>query len=265
MQPFYFGQPEKSLFGIYHPPSGDRARNCGIVICHPMGREYILGYRALRQLAYQLARAGFAVLRFDYYGCGDSAGEGHEGSLTQWVGDTEMAIEEVKSRGALSKICLIGARIGAVVALQLGSKRSDIEAVVLWDPVVNGKDYLDDLIAQHQEWLNDRPRSTLPPNPRKEMLEVLGFPIGPALEENLKQLTLLHVKTCLGRRVLTVETNGSSHGRQLHDCLKGAGWDSEYEHISAPRVWQRRAGYDNAVVPLKILQGIVGWASRITS
>jgi pimeloyl-ACP methyl ester carboxylesterase len=263
--PFYFGKTDKALFGIYHPPANDRDRRCGIVLCQPMGSEYILGYRALRQLALQLARAGFSVLRFDYYGCGDSAGEAHEGSLTQWLTDTETAIEEIKSHGTFSKICLIGARIGAAVALQVGSKRSDIEAVVLWDPVVDGKDYLNDLIAQHQEWLNDRPRSTPPPDPSKEMLEVLGFPIGPALEENLKQLNLLHVKTCPARRVLTLETDITGHGRQLNDYLKEVGWDSEYQHISAPRVWQRRTGYDNAVVPLQTLQGIVGWASRITS
>ncbi len=265
MTPFYFGRPEKSLFGIYHPPANDRDRSCGVVLCQPIGSEYILGYRGLRQLAFQLASNGFAVLRFDYYGCGDSAGDAHEGSLTQWLGDAEAAIQEIKSRGAVSKICLVGARIGAAVALLVGSKRSDIEAVVLWDPVVDGTDYLADLIAQQQEWLNDRPKSTPPPDSSNEMLEALGFPIGPALEENLKQLNLLHVNTCSARHVLTLETDMTDHGRQLNDYLKVTGWDSEYEHISAPRVWLRRTGYDNAVVPSQTLQGIVRWASRITT
>ena len=265
MTPFYFGKHDKSLFGIYHPPANDRVRRCGIVLCQPMGREYILGYRALRQLGLQLARAGFGVLRFDYYGCGDSAGEAEDASLTQWLSDTEAAIEEIKSRTGLPKICLIGARIGAAVALQVGSKRSDVDAAVLWDPVVDGKDHLADLITQHKEWLNNRPKPKPAQDARNDMLEVLGFPIGSALDEHLKQLNLLQVHACRETCILTLETDVTDQGRQLNESLKSAGWEAEYQHIPAPRVWQRRTEYDNAVVPLQALQAIVGWVSRITS
>jgi exosortase A-associated hydrolase 2 len=206
MQPFYFGRSEKSLFGIYHPPSGDRTRKCGIVICHPIGREYILGYRALRQLAYQLARAGFAVLRFDYYGCGDSAGDSGEGSVPQWMNDIEAAIEEVKHRGGSTKICLVGVRLGAALGVLVGTPRSDVEAIVLWDPVVDGKHYVTDLMAQHQEWLNERSTETQTPQSMQQTLEVLGYPFNATLQEDLKRVNLLTVERCPAEHVLTLES-----------------------------------------------------------
>lgn len=265
MQPFYFGRPDKSLFGIYHPPSGDRTRDCGIVICYPMGREYILGYRALRQLAYQLTRAGFAVLRFDYYGCGDSSGDAHEGSVTQWMTDIETAIEEVKHRGDSSKICLIGARLGAGLGVLVGSQRSDVETIVLWDPVVDGKNYVTDLIAQHQEWLNERTTElqTLPST--QQTLEVLGYPFSATLQDGLERVNLLDVGRCPAKHVLTLESDKTSSGKQLSDHWRETGADSEYQHISGSRVWLRSQGADNVVVPAQILHAIVGWVSRITS
>jgi len=262
MQPFYFGRPDKSLFGIYHPPSGERTRNCGIVICHPIGREYILGYRALRQLAYQLTRAGFAVLRFDYYGCGDSPGDALEGSITQWINDIETAIAEIKSCGKLSRICLIGARLGATLSVVVGTQHADLEAIVLWDPVVDGKHYLDNLIGQHQEWLDERPTSMQLSEPNKE---ILGFPITQALEEDLQQLNVLNVKIRPARHALTLETDKTHYGLQLSDHLRATGANSEYQHISTPRVWLRERRGDNVVVPAQILRAIVGWVSRNTT
>ena len=49
------------------------ARQSAIVLCQPLGHGYLRAHRAFRNLAVSLASQGFHVLRFDYYGCGDSA------------------------------------------------------------------------------------------------------------------------------------------------------------------------------------------------
>ena len=264
MKPFYFRDSGKSLFGIYHPPSSHRARKCGIVICHPIGHEYIHGYRALRQLANQLARAGFAVLRFDYYGCGDSAGDAIQATLLQWLNDVHAAIDEIRSRAHVSKIGLIGARLGATLSLLVGSERSDVDATVLWDPVVNGKRYIAGLIAQHHEWLDERPTRLRAGEADKQVLEVLGFPINAALREGIERLDLLMLNRVPVKRVLTLEGDKTDRGVQLSEHLKAAGAESDYQHVAASRVWLRKQGGDNVVVPVQILQAIVNWTSRIT-
>lgn len=80
MEPFYFGTPDEPLFGIYHPPVSEPVRDVGVLLCYPIGHEYIVSHRFYRQLSIRLAEAGFHVLRFDYYASGDSGGECELGS-----------------------------------------------------------------------------------------------------------------------------------------------------------------------------------------
>ncbi len=51
----------------------------------------------LRRLALTLAKSGLNVLRFDYFGVGNSGGESDEIDLDGWRRDIEMAIDELKS------------------------------------------------------------------------------------------------------------------------------------------------------------------------
>src|SRR5260221_12888570 len=97
MTPFQFGSSERRLFGVYDPA----AHNTGglvraAVICYPSSDEQSHAYRTLRQLAARLSQAGIHVLRFDYYGTGDSAGETGQGNAAGWCRDIETAIAELK-------------------------------------------------------------------------------------------------------------------------------------------------------------------------
>src|SRR5262245_31625053 len=97
--PMYFGPTDAALFGWYHAPAGDRSPTAGVVICPPLGHEYINSHRSLRHLADALADAGMAALRFDYYGTGDSA-EVDQGAdeLAAWMTSIHEAIPAVRSR-----------------------------------------------------------------------------------------------------------------------------------------------------------------------
>jgi uncharacterized protein len=134
--PFYFGVPGKALFGCLHLPHPNGGRDCGVVICQPVGHDYINSHRALCQLALRLADAGFPVLRFDYYGCGDSRGEDTDGDIPEWLLNISQAILETKQRIGISNICLIGLRLGASLAMLKASKSNRTATLVLWDPVV---------------------------------------------------------------------------------------------------------------------------------
>jgi hypothetical protein len=51
MTPIHFGSRERMLFGIYYPAAAKPVREAGVVICPPVGTEYVQTYRALLQVA----------------------------------------------------------------------------------------------------------------------------------------------------------------------------------------------------------------------
>src|SRR5690242_1202032 len=134
--PFYFGSPDEPLFGCYHAPRPGQERKCVVVICQPIGHEYIYCHRALRQLAVRLSDSGFPVLRFDYFGCGDSSGSTEEGGIRQWLRDISSAISEARHRAGVAQVCLVGFRLGGALSMITAAERGDIDSLVLWDPVV---------------------------------------------------------------------------------------------------------------------------------
>jgi pimeloyl-ACP methyl ester carboxylesterase len=143
MMPFYFGASERRLFGLYEPAAGGGAVERAAVLCQPFGGEYVFAHRSMRQLAVRLASVGFHTLRFDYFGTGDSAGEAAEADLAGSEADAELATEELRDIVGVKRITLIGLRLGATIAARVAAKRAEeVEAVVLWDPIISGEDYL---------------------------------------------------------------------------------------------------------------------------
>jgi pimeloyl-ACP methyl ester carboxylesterase len=157
VNPCYFGRPDAPLFGMYRPPRVSVARKAGVLLCPAIGLEYMRTHYAMRLLAKQLAIAGFHVLRFDYHGTGDSAGEIAAGQYEVWVQDVALAARELEQISGAAELTVVGLRMGALFALESLS-RQDLSArgVVLWDPVVAGDEYIDMLAAMHQKVLAGR-------------------------------------------------------------------------------------------------------------
>lgn len=143
MQTFYFGPSVSSLYGAYHEPVGLR-RNEGIVLCYPFGQEYMRAHRSFRRLAINLAARGFAVLRFDYRGTGDSSGDMQGVSVQDWLGDIQYAVQELKDIAAVSSVSLIGLRLGAILAAAT-AQNLNLSRLVLWDPLISGEAYCDEI------------------------------------------------------------------------------------------------------------------------
>lgn len=76
--PLFFGEGRRRLFGVYDPAvsriGAGPHRPRAIVFCPPWGPDYYVTHGVLRRLATNLSLAGHHVLRFDYFGVGDSAG-----------------------------------------------------------------------------------------------------------------------------------------------------------------------------------------------
>jgi uncharacterized protein len=141
VNPLYLGTRERRLFAIYEPAAAKDRRNRAAVLCQPWGTEYIHAHRTMRQLAVKLAANGFHTLRFDYYGTGDSGGEDFEANPAAAEADVESAVEGLKDIVGVARVSLIGLRMGATLAARAALRhRENVEALVLWDPIVTPED-----------------------------------------------------------------------------------------------------------------------------
>ena len=262
-EPYYFGPPQTPLFGCYHAPRADPSRDCGVVLCYPMGDEYIRFHRAFRQLADRLTAIGFPVFRFDFYGCGDSAGESTQGTLAQWQADVATALRELRQRSGVKTLCLVGLRLGGSVAATVGAAGGDIDGLVLWDPVVNGRAYLQELHTLHRAMLQYAyvrpqriPESELPP-------EILGFPLSTTLRQEIEAIDLLALRHPPARRICVLESAGEAALVALRTRLERLGNAVQYTCLPDPQLWEWVEDVNKVVVPPRLLQVIVSWLAEV--
>lgn len=143
-QALFFDVPHGRLFGVYHEPEGRLVRAGAVLLLYPGEQEYKMVHWAYRNLAVQLAKQGWPVLRFDYTGTGDSDGETGTGDLDLWLEDAVAAADFLKKQSGCLHLQVVGVRLGAVVAARLAG-RTPVLNTILWDPPATGKSYLADL------------------------------------------------------------------------------------------------------------------------
>lgn len=254
--PLYFGPSDGALFGCYDPPSGGLARDRAVVLCQPMGPEYIRAHRSFVQLATRLARAGFPVLRFDYFGCGDSAGETEDASLGRWIADVDRAIDEARRRSGRSRVSLVGLRLGAALAALAASARDDVASLVLWAPVFDGRAYLRELRALQVDLLKFAYVQPDPGTEHDAAAEVLGFPLPDPLRAELERLDLLAQAECRAREILIIDGD-TSDAAPLERRLRATGANVESRAVPGPRIWL--AEPFRSLVPHRVIESIVQW------
>ena len=152
-RPVWFGPEARPLFGWVTGPATGQARGV-VVLCPPLGDEERVTYRTFRKLAESLARRGFASVRFAYEGTGDSAGlPGDPGRVDAWRASVHAALD--LARDVHPGWCaLLGMRMGAVLAATAVAPATPTaatvapDACVLWDPCLDGRDFV-----RHQQAL----------------------------------------------------------------------------------------------------------------
>lgn len=149
-QSLYFGVQSRSLFGVWHPAYGGAKAAFAVVLISPWGAEDMSAHRAWRGLAKSIAAQGVACLRFDADGCGDAYDPDSQASPSAdhwalWHAAAGEAIATAKQLASVQHVVLVGMRLGALLAAELASTRSDILALVALAPLRSGKAYVKEL------------------------------------------------------------------------------------------------------------------------
>lgn len=255
MKALFFGPARHQLLGVYHPPAATRDRFQGVVMCYPFGQEYMRAHRAIRQLATTLSNKGYHVLRFDYRGTGDSSGDLDGVCAADWLQDIGTAVQELKDMTGVPNVALVGLRLGALLAGIAACQRRDINSLVVWDPVINGADYVTEL----RNLTDKAPARRRLANfvEADGTLHINGFSMPGAMQHSIAILNLLDVAPN-SRRVLQVASHETDAYRTLSDR-----WSNtegfHYRHVPAEHNWNYVDHVGGILLPQQVLKEIGDW------
>lgn len=195
-EPFFLKASPGERFCLYHAPNNISECRGAFVYIHPFGEEMNKSRRMASLQARSFARAGFAVLQIDLFGCGDSSGEFSEARWHIWQDDVAIAIDWLERRTDAT-VSLWGLRLGALLALDVAanSKRTFGE-LILWQPVLNGESFITQFLRVRlatEMLVSGQGNSTGTQEMRRrlatgESLEVAGYELAPELAISIDKL-----------------------------------------------------------------------------
>ncbi|MFH0973892.1 MAG: alpha/beta fold hydrolase [Candidatus Micrarchaeota archaeon] len=124
---FFKNSRGQRLAGGLHSPANALTKPCaGIVILHGFGSSKD---GKAKKLARFFASRGYAALRFDFTGCGESGGALAGGIAKQEISDARRAIGFLRRRG-FKRIGVIGSSLGGFVAVSVAAIDKRVRATV---------------------------------------------------------------------------------------------------------------------------------------
>lgn len=249
----WFGPDDRPLLGWWTARPGASARTCVLVV-PPVGYEYWSSHRTLRAVAEHLAGLGVPVLRMDYDGTGDSAGDQWEPDrVAAWRASVAHGVARLRDAGATAVI-LVGARLGATFALLDGAALG-ADSVVAWAPLVSGRRYGRELALLG---------TPLPVTHDADVgpgggVVYAGSVFSRQTLNDLKQLDLKQIATAPAATVLVLDQEPGQYAG-LVEQLQSLGSATDAEQALDSDHALRRAAED-AVVATEVVHAVSSWVT----
>ncbi|MEN6584674.1 MAG: hydrolase 2, exosortase A system-associated [Sulfuricella sp.] len=198
MEPFFLSGEHGALFCVYLYPSHITPKG-SILYLHPFAEEMHKSRRMAALQARRFAAEGYAVLQVDLTGCGDSACDFGDATWETWLADARRAFAWLSAK-ATGPIILWGLRTGASLAVELARALPDIQRLILWQPIVNGEQYLNQFlrIKLASEMLSGNQAQSGTKDLRAKLeagenIEVGGYMLGAAMARDLARMKLADI------------------------------------------------------------------------
>lgn len=253
--PFYFGPEHKRLIGWLHTPIDEsQIKNTGVVVCPPIGVEYMSTYRSLRYVADYFALAGIPAIRFDYHGTGDSSGLNEDADrVNDWLWSIEEAGRQLKIITDCESFGLFGLRIGATLA-SVVAERIAVSFLVLWAAPESGRKYIREVkmvqmagVSETESYVDER------------FIEAGGAIYYPDTVEVISKIELYNIKPNAGR-ILIVPRDDLTVKQKLFKAWTQVGLNVEQKELSGSAD-MLLSGY-SAIVPHESIASIIEWVNQ---
>lgn len=256
LQAFFDLAPdERPRLYLHHtPPVGVPLR--GAVLYVPPWAEEMNKSRRMAALASgRLAGDGWSVLQIDLLGCGDSGGDFSDATWVAWTDDVVRAAQWLQALHPDLPLWLWGLRAGALLAAAALPRLPGATQLLLWQPVVQGKVYL-------QQFLRLKAAAQLAGGGKAVLaaaraglaaghaVEVAGYGLGPALAAGLETAVLAPPPGAAPqgpsapRRLIWLEASNQptdTPGPAAQAALaawQATGWQTTWQAVQGPAFWQ---------------------------
>ena len=263
-QALYFKSSDKYLFGLLHLPQGEELADVGVVICNPFGYEATCAHRSIRAFAESACNLGITVLRFDYRGTGDSDDiDPSADQLEAWTEDVCSAVAELRRLTGLRQVCVLGIRLGALLAISATQQGAVVDGAILIAPIVNGQKYLREL---HRIRLGSNLTAGSDPPPEERGLnasmDVSGFSLSAATVAAIARIQIDHSARPPAPRTLIIDSE---------DLASPSGWGRELSKNYDDVEYRVLPGLLNmimasplrAVVPVSMVAAVCEWLKSV--
>lgn len=230
----------KTLRGMLHVPAAAKQPAPGVVLFHGFTGDRMESHWIFVKCSRALAQAGFASLRFDFYGSGESSGEFREMTLRGEIADGRAAVAFLRAQKEIDpeRVGLLGLSLGGAVAAALAFS-VHAQVVVLWSAVAH--------TGRLRELLKKLTRK-IPGKPGA--IEYEAREINPRLEEDLLKVEpIRHLARFKGPTLIVHPENDEtvpvSHAR---DFLQASGAEARElaiipgaDHVYTSTSWEQAA------------------------
>lgn len=211
--------------GLYTPAKEGQAA-ATVLFLSSWGFEEMCTRKLWRILADRFAEVGVASLRFDYPGTGDSLDAvDHAASLTLWEHSIVAAAAELRRLAGVGRIVLVGHGLGAALAAIVAPRLTDVEAIVMMAPVVEGRPYLRELAAWSK--MVDEGLGLKADQRVTGHVAIAGLVMPDQVAAEVKTLALSRLEKPPAPRLLVVERPNQPHDAGIADHFEACGANVE--------------------------------------
>ncbi len=230
LDPAFIKGSKGALFALHHPPT-QILDSTECIVTVPSFAEEMNRCRYMQtMMAQALNEQGHALVSVDPYGTGDSTGDFAEATWEQWIEDTIDAVFYAKELG-YKKVSFLAVRLGALLAMAAAPAIQDLQRMIFWQPVINGKASLN---------------------------QFLRIKIAASIGRDEKAETTAHLEELL-KEGKSIEVSGYDVSPDLFKGIQSAHYNNHLNKLSCPIAWFTVLASAERKTPRGDLQAMEKW------
>lgn len=150
LEPFVLGKKNERMLGIVELPEED-GKFPVVLMLHGFGGDHITSAFKFPRLSRRLVKKGFATVRFDFRGSGNSEGDFVEVSPCTECRDAMEVIDWVRNSGWCDgRVSLLGYSLGGMISSLVVGKSENINSLCMWAPAIMNRELFEDAFKKFE-------------------------------------------------------------------------------------------------------------------